>query len=231
MSPKLAPNLSSTKLAGTGPVVPRLTEALRIEISLGALEPGARLKIDQIRKKYDISAASVREALSILTGEEFVTSIDQRGFVVTAYQGERLTDLTRVRAELECIAFGWSVENADTDWRANVVARHFALSEAETKLGQDPFAHALEWDQRNFDFHMALAGACGSNRLIALITNHYDLTRRYRLIGLARGTDYSLLGESRHQSAREHADLKDAALAGDTAAGQAIIRKHLLKHP
>ena len=230
MTQKPAPNLSKTKLPGTGPVVPRLTEALRIDISLGTLEPGVRLKIDRIRKQYNVSAASVREALSILTGEEFVTSVDQRGFVVTAYQGERLNDLTRVRAELECIAFGWSVQNASTDWRAEVVARHFALTEAEAKLGQDPHAHALEWDRRNAGFHMAIASACGSPRLIALIASHYDLTRRYRLLGLARGSDFSLLGEERRQSADEHAALKDAALAADTAAGQAIIRKHLLKH-
>jgi len=209
-------------------VVPRLTDALRLEISLGNLVPGGRLKIELIRRQYDVSAASVREALSILTGEEFVTSVDQKGFVVTSYQGERLRDLTRVRAELEAVAFGWSVANATTDWRAQIVASHFALSEAELALDLAARKSILEWDRRNCDFHLALTDGCGSPRLKALVRSHYELTRRYRLIGLTRLADTQAETE-RAISQQQHEALKNAAIEGQAEQGQALLREHLLR--
>jgi len=120
-----------------------------------------------------------------LAGAGFVNAIDQRGFWVAGSSLDDLTDLSRLRTELECIALEWSIERQTTDWRAQVAAAHFALNEIEEKLPDDPHGLALEWDERNRDFHLTLAGQCGSDRLLGLIRTHFDLTRQYRLMVLS----------------------------------------------
>ncbi len=213
----------------SGSVVGRLTDVLRRDISLGRIKPGHRLKIEEMRARYHVSHPSAREALSILAGEGFVDAIDQRGFWVAASSLADLTDLSRVRTELECIAFDWSVARRTTDWRAQVVAAHFALNEVEEELPGDPHNLALQWDERNRDFHLAVAGQCGSERLLGLIRSHYDLTRRYRLMVLS-GEQWGERHESwRLASAAEHLALKEAVIKGDGARGRKILRHHILK--
>lgn len=210
-------------------VIASLSDALRRDISLGVLKPGDRLNIEGLKRAHKISHPSVREALSLLVGEGFVASEGKKGFRVLDTSLEDLRDKTRVRSELEVLAFGWSVANADTDWRASVVAAHYALGEVEAEMATDPEAFVLEWDERNRNFHLALAANCGSPHLIDLIAHEYDLSRRYRLMAHARDhSDVARVGWIK-ASAQEHQGLVDAVRGGDASAGQALLRDHITK--
>ncbi len=162
--------------AQLGSVVGNLANQLRRDIALGIIKPGTKLNIEALKKEYKVSHPSVREALSLLAGEKFVSSIDQKGFRVLKTSSEELKDITRIRAELECLAFEWSVNNANIDWRAGIVAAHHALTEVENEMLSDHVAFALEWDERNRNFHYAIVGNCGSPQLLDLIAQNYALT-------------------------------------------------------
>ena len=47
---------------------------LRNEIIDGTLEPGAKLRTEELRARYDVSGSTIREALTRLLGEALVTA-------------------------------------------------------------------------------------------------------------------------------------------------------------
>lgn len=210
-------------------VIGGLSNRLRRDISLGLIRPGEKLNIEALKREHKVSHPSVREALSLLVGEGYVASEDQKGFRVLESSVEEQRDVTRVRAELECLAFGWSLANASTDWRASVVAAHHALSEVETELAKDPVAYALEWDERNRNFHFAILANCGSPKLLEIIAAQYDLSRRYRLRAHSNRLRAMDRAEWIERSAAEHLQLKEAALTGDTTRGVGILKNHINK--
>lgn len=212
-----------------GSVIASLSDQLRRDISLGVIKPGDKLNIEAIKRSYNVSHPSVREALSKLVGEGYVEFEESKGFRTLASSREEHADLSRVRAELESLAFSWSVQRTNVDWRSTVVAAHYALSEVEREMLRDPHGAALEWDERNRAFHFALAGNCGSPKLLELLGAQYDLGRRYRL--MAHASDRTETSRARwvERSAKEHDELKHAALGGDVALGQKIIRAHITK--
>ena len=206
---------------GPVPVVQALADDLRRAISLGQYRPSQKLKIEDLRRHFGVSAISVREALSLLAGEGYVSALPQRGFFVSAYSLETLRDMTRVRGEMESVGLRWSMKTASRDWRAQVVGAYHALSEVERLIVEDKAAHAIEWDNRNRAFHLALCAACGSPTLLAQIEGFYDLTRRYRLCALER------TGTPRPDSTVDHQQIYELVLAGDAAAAEDALRQHI----
>lgn len=216
-------------MAKNASVIATLSDQLRRDISMGVLRPGAKLNIEALKRDYSVSHPSVREALSMLVGEGYVSFEELKGFRVLQASQEELKDSSRVRAELEALAFSWSVERTNVDWRSAVVAAHYALSEVEQQIPSDPLNAALEWDDRNKNFHMAIVGNSGSPKLIELISVEYDQGRRYRLMAHAKDRSERLRSRWVERSADEHSALKEAVLHGDVAAGQSILRKHITK--
>ncbi|MEP5761076.1 MAG: FCD domain-containing protein [Litoreibacter sp.] len=212
-----------------GSVIASLSDQLRRDISLGIIKPGDKLNIEGLKRTYSVSHPSVREALSLLVGEGYVDFRESKGFRALEASQEEQQDIIRVRAELECIAFEWSIKRSNVAWRSSVVAAHYVLSEIEQKISDDPQNAALEWDDRNRAFHFALAGNCSSPKLLDIIATQYDLSRRYRL--MAHANDRSLTSRTRwvKNSAEEHEGLKQAALEGNVSKGQKILKKHIRK--
>jgi len=214
------------------PSIPRvavLSDKLRRDICLGLLMPGARLNIEALKREHDISHPSVREALALLVGEGYVVSDANKGFAVAETSLDEQRDSARVRAELEAMGFEWSVKNGTTDWRAHIVASHYALAQVETEMVDDPLGHALEWDDRNRAFHFALIANCGSPKLMEIIGSLYDHSKRYRLAAhsnRAAVTDREMWVAG---SSAEHNALKDAALNGDIESGRETLKKHITK--
>ena len=75
--------------------------SLRREILDGALEPGAKLRTEELRQRYGIGASTVRESLTRLLGEALVTAEGQRGFRVAPISLDDFSDLTNVRKMIE----------------------------------------------------------------------------------------------------------------------------------
>lgn len=213
--------LDASEKLGPVPVVQALADDLRRAISLGQYRPSQKLKIDDLRQKFGVSAISVREALSLLAGEGYVSNLPQRGFFVSAYSLETLRDMTRVRGEMESVGLRWSIHNANRDWRAQVVGAYHALSEVERLIVDNKAAHAIEWDNCNRAFHLALCAACASPTLLAQIEGFYDLTRRYRLSSLER------TGTPRPDSMADHQQIYALVLAGEAAAAEDALRQHI----
>ena len=76
---------------------------IREMVLSGELPPGSRIQIDALRKKLDMGASPVREALSILSSEQLVVRNEQRGFWAPAISLEDFGVLLDTRCRVEAI--------------------------------------------------------------------------------------------------------------------------------
>src|SRR5579864_4506652 len=77
------------------------TELIREAILDGRLEPGARLKEEELARELGISRTPVREALLVLQAEGLIVAEPNRGASVRRHDAEDLHDLYQLRALLE----------------------------------------------------------------------------------------------------------------------------------
>src|SRR3989454_12817004 len=77
------------------------TELIREAIIEGRLEPGRRLKEEELARELGISRTPVREALLMLQAEDLVVATPNRGATVRVHDANDLHDLYELRALLE----------------------------------------------------------------------------------------------------------------------------------
>ena len=66
---------------------------LRNAIITGTIPPGERLKVETLKDTLSTGASPVREALSLLTSDQLVERIDQRGFRVARASREQFQEI------------------------------------------------------------------------------------------------------------------------------------------
>lgn len=155
-------------------------ERLRADIMSGELAPGRKLKIEELRKLYDVGTSPIREALSLLTSDHFVERIDQRGFRVAEISTEEFEEVLTTRCWLEERALRESIAGGDAAWEEQVVLAAYRLSRVPRSDGNDHFHANAEWEVRHKHFHMTMISACGSSILFRFCDQLYDQNIRYR---------------------------------------------------
>jgi len=187
--------------------------ALRNDIIFGRMSPGERLKIDALKESLDTGASPVREALSLLTSDQLVDRIDQRGFRVAATSREQFGEILNLRCNLEDLAIRDSLAHADAAWEDDLVLSHHHMIRARQK--------DLEtFEECHKAFHMALLAACPSPILLRFCHQLYDLNVRYRyLAGKSKGYD-------RRDVDAEHQAILDAAVERDVETVSTRLMEH-----
>jgi GntR family transcriptional regulator, carbon starvation induced regulator len=151
---------------------------LRADIISSRLPPGAKLRLDDLRKTYGVGFSPLREALSRLAENRLVVAIGQRGFRVPEVSAKEFMDIAMVRKEVEGFALRLAIRNGDDLWEARLVA----ASEKFASLQRSAKSTAEEvWESRHRDFHAALIAACQSPWLLhlhALLNDQFDRYRR-----------------------------------------------------
>lgn len=189
-------------------LVERAYSSLRREILEGALEPGAKLRTEELRQRYKIGASTLREALTRLLGEALVTAEGQRGFRVAPISISDFSDLTNVRKMIETEALRQAMIAGDEAWESRVVAAYYRLSKIEERIRDEPELLAQPFEERNRDFHFALISACPSVWLHRIYGLLYQQSERYRRISLVN----RVLPRDVHA---EHKAIFEAVLARD----------------
>lgn len=196
---------------------------LRADILAGNLQPGAKLRVEQLRHQYGVGINSLREALVRLAADGFALAEGQKGFSVLPVSIADLQDITSMREQLECLALRRAIDYGDIEWEAGIVAAYHKLSRAEQLLEQDQARYAQDWEDRNREFHRALIAACNSRWLLHFQTVLYDQSQRYRMLSL---TDKAIPRDEQHQ---EHKRIMEATLARDADRAAELLRQHISK--
>src|SRR5262252_1570154 len=108
-----------------------LAAELRSAILRGAVAPGARLRLDELRTRFGVSLSPLREALSRLAAEGVVTAASQRGYRVPEVSLEGLEEVNTVRCHIEPLALAESIRRGGDDWEERLVAVFHRLTKVE----------------------------------------------------------------------------------------------------
>lgn len=206
-------NNSDTQSQSNQSSTQRTYLTIRNEIITGKLSPGERLKVETLKENYGTGASPIREALSLLTSDQLVERLDQRGFRVAQTSRHQFQEILNLRCTLEDMALRQSVENGGRDWEENLVLIHHYLSRTDR-------ADVETFEERHKNFHMALLEACDSPILLRFCSQLYDLNVRYRF----------LAGKSKSYGSRdveaEHQAILNAAVNRDVEAASRLLRDH-----
>jgi len=192
---------------------------VRADILTGALEPGLKLKIDELRQAYGTGSSPIREALSLLTSDGLVERVDQRGFRVSLVSAEAFEELLTTRCWLEERALVESIERGGKDWEERVVLAEYHLSRTPRSVSKNAFIANQDWEFRHKNFHMALISASGSSILENFCNQLYDQNVRYRHVA-------GKVAYPKRDITKEHQAIMQAALDRDAASAVAGLLDH-----
>jgi DNA-binding GntR family transcriptional regulator len=195
-------------------------ELLRADILSCRLPPGSKLKIQELCTRYTVGLGAIREALSRLTSEGLVIAEPQRGFKAAPISPEDLTDLTKVRIEIDSLCLRKAIENGDVAWESRLVAAFHRLSRTPERAAGDPTRSSEEWAEAHAGFHTALVEGCDSPWLMRLHNQLYDQSERYRRLSVSVAPKKRNIGD-------EHQKMLDAVLARDADRVVKLLARHL----
>ena len=202
------------------PVAERAYRALRQAIVRGEFEPDARLRVEELSKRFAVSSSPLREALNRLSEQGLVRALENRGFRVAPLTAAGVSDLARVRTLVECEALRDAIVHGTDAWEAQAVAAGHALALAERRLGDQPRTLDDDWSARHRAFHLSLYAGCTSPLLLDLADVLFDNAERYR----RWAARWRQAPRRKHD---EHQQLLKVVLARDTERAVELLRRHI----
>jgi DNA-binding GntR family transcriptional regulator len=191
-------------------------DLIRDAIADGRLEPGRRLKEEELARELGISRTPVREALLVLQTEGVLESAPNRGATVRAYEADDLDDLYQLRAVLE----GFAARRAATRISAPDVTRLRESCERFVALRAD--ADVAELVRENMLFHDVILDAASSERLTQMVRKVVQLPLVYR-------SYYWYSPEQKLISEHYHRQLTSAMAGRDAERAEIVMKEHVLE--
>jgi len=151
-------------------------QKIRQTIISGDLKPGDIINIDELCLRFGTSKTPTREALVVLTHEQFLESLPRIGYMVTKPSIRDVKEMFHVRTILEVDAIGLAVdyitdEDIECLERNNLEEKQISASQASRIIR--PKAFLL-----NQEFHMTIARASGNSILSSLIQQQLEMVEQ-----------------------------------------------------
>lgn len=209
-----------TEVTGEGTTLVGVAYRKLLEDILWArLEPGRKLRMQELKRQYGLGQSPLREALNRLSEAGLVVREDNRGFRVCPTSAEELDELTRTRCWVEEIALRESIRNGDRLWEERIVIAHHWLSRTRRSEDESSVQATLEWEKRHHQFHTAMISACRAPKLVRFCEQLQDQGLRYR--NLAAMKEY----RDRYES-EEHEAIRDAVLGREADLAVELLCAH-----
>ena len=177
--------------------------------------PGQKLHHQQLSERLGVSRTPIREALTRLVQEGYVSFLPNRGFTCKEIRKQEAEELYELREALEAFAVEKAIEGLTDE----------AINELRAKMNvygrdvQNRFTRErLVYDQ---DLHLQIAELSGNETLKNMLRHVFE-----RIV-LKRRTDGlydAARGVAAHQ---EHLRLLDAIERRDAAAAVRVLRNHI----
>ena len=189
--------------------------AIKSEIILCRLAPGARFSEAELSDRYKFARAATRAALMRLAEVRLVQPLPRHGFVVTPITIASVRELFELRLIAEPQAAVLAVGKIDA-------TKLRELNRSPQNAGSDP--EQLAFVESNRAFHRAIAAATGNSRLFNLLESLADEMQRLVHLGL--------FGPGGSEAERRNADAQHEALIAafenrDAKAVELAARLHI----
>ncbi|WP_227981462.1 GntR family transcriptional regulator [Nocardia spumae] len=191
-----------------------IARTVREQILTGSLAPGDRLREAELAQRFGVSRVPVREALSQLQSEGFVTLVRYRGATVSAASGSAALELIQIRRGLEVLAAQLAAENRGGAV-ADELARVVELGRTATTVRAHPDLPPLI-----LRFHTLVARAAGNHQLELMLGQLLDRVAWIFDQHLDERTD---------DSWSDHAAIARAILGGSPVQAGYLMGEHIAK--
>lgn len=174
--------------------------------------PGERINEVELAQVFGVSRTPIRQALSRLVHEEFVTFVPNRGFYAREIAPEDVREIYEFRALLECGAYRLAMERASDAEIAKL-----------TDFWAEQTANSEDWEvlgRADETFHVELAKMAGNAYAVSALTDVNAKLRFFRRIDLENA-------QRRDKTYDQHAAVLDCLRRRDPE-GEAILRAHIV---
>lgn len=188
--------------------------AIRSRIVSCRFRPGERLNEAEVAALLDLGRTPVRQAFDRLSIEGLVTVYPRQGVEVRGLEMGELLEIVEARLVNECHAAGLAALRAtpaDLAGLEEILLR----STAATDVRETEQLMHLERE-----FHGAVARIAGNAVLEGILRNLQDRAIRFWFIAAGRQPH-------RRSVVAQHADIAGAIAAGNHAAAEAAMRRHI----
>lgn len=135
----------------------RIAAALRESICKGALKPGTKLSEEMIAAEFEVSRNTLREAFTVLAGEDLVYKVPNRGVFVIDPGPHDIREIYQTRRFIEPSAILWGKLTPElTD------AFHHIADRTRRGVAQEDLLSIVEADR---SFHVAVVALAGSHTM------------------------------------------------------------------
>lgn len=188
-------------------------DEVRRDIAQGVYRPGP-LSIRKLAERFDVSTMPVREALRRLEGEGLVSFEGGRRIRVNALTLDDLQELLSIRIALETLALTAAIPTLQSDKR---LVRELKLLIQQMDDERDD---AGAWRTTNREWHELIYRAAGMPRLAGMIAQLWTSVEPYMRLYLTKSASLQV-------SQRQHRAILAAAVKGDVATAEKVLREHL----
>jgi len=175
---------------------------------------GERLSHEELVLRLKISQTPIREALSRLTQEGYVTRLTNRGYRVSEMTAEEVEDLFGLRGALEAYCVDEAIRRLTPDGLAAL--EQSVKASRKAIVANDPLVDRY---LINKDFHVALSEIAGNSAVSRVLNDACEkLVLKRRIEGVSHG-GFEVL--------RRHREIFQAIKRKDAKKAQEIMRSHL----
>ena len=149
----------------------RIADHLRAAILGGDIEPGERVRQEDVAQRLGASRLPVREALRMLEAEGLVENEANKGARVPRLGWHEVDVMYQMRERLEPLAISESIPHLST-------ADRHRLSRIQDQIEADgEISRFLELDR---EFHLLTYSGCPIDQLTSMVTRLWNSTQHYR---------------------------------------------------
>jgi DNA-binding GntR family transcriptional regulator len=141
-----------------------VVQVIREAILSGDLQPGERLRQNELAERLQVSATPVREALLELQKEGVLEHMPHKGTTVAQSTVEDIREACLIRGLVGGFAVELAVPNLDRDEIAHLEVLHEEMARLTDENNLDALA------EPNREFHMTIYQAAGSKLLYDIIS-------------------------------------------------------------
>lgn len=193
----------------------RVFHRIREDILRGKYKQNEALIEIKISEELGVSRTPVREAIRQLELEGLVTSIPNKGAIVTGISSKDIEDIYAIRSLIEGLAARWAAQNI-TDEQISELEEIVYLSEFH--LSKRNFEQLYELDNR---YHEKLYEISNSKILKHVLSDFHHYVQRVRKASLSSV-------ERAENSILEHKAILEAMKNGDYQKVEALTNKHII---
>ncbi len=151
------------------PVYIRVRERIRTDILSGRFQPGGRIKIADLSKRYNVSQMPVREALQMLQGEGLVTIAPNRGASVRVVDERFIRNMYDIRGALDVLLVRRCARRIS---ESEIFQLHSIEGHYEEAARSSDFAGCLRFNKQ---FHHVIYTCADNPEALEMLERHWGL--------------------------------------------------------